>query len=419
MTISPPTPAIQGQPVWLSIDWYNETSGSLVDPTSVTLDITYGSEAPLVPDIAGPFIWDGMASSPAPGTVWRTGTGQFTGWWDVPGTAAGGAYVSTWTVGYGGDDYLVTENFPVAQPPLVENTSGDLGFWTGSLTYQPAWSSTPLVITFGQTDANGVTWMLQKVEGVSSSPAAAVGQVIQRSADHGGYATAQYFGPRIITLTVMASAPTQALRDQAREQLNQTVPISDLGAFLYNEPTPKVAYVRRNATAGVTGNPTTLTDIVFTIPLVAPDPRLYDPNAQTLSSTTATPPPVPLSLPFSSGFPVSFPAQVPPGTQGVLCDNTGTFETRPLITVTGPITDPSIINGSTGQAVTFSNLKLASNAQLILDMDARQAYVSTVFHAADPSSSWWVLEPGETLVYMTGTSSAASVLAVSFASSWI
>ena len=418
MAIAPPTPGQQGQPIWLSIDFYDETSGSLTDPTSITADITFGSEAPLVPDVAGPFTWDGSTSTPAPDTIWRTGTGQFTLWWDIPDDQAGGAYVNTWTVSYGGDDYLVTENFPVSVLAAAENISGDLGFWTGSLTYQPAWASSPLSITFGQTDANGVTWMLQKVAGWDSPPTA-VGQVIQRSADHGGYATAQYYGPRIITLTVMASAPDQATRDAARAQLQQTVPFSDLGVFQYNEPTPKVAYVRRNATANVPENPLTLTDVIFTIPLVAPDPRKYSPDAQSLSSVTATPPPVPLSLPFSSGFPVSFPAQVPPGTQGILALNGGTFETRPLITVTGPITAPSIINGNTGQAVTFSGLTLHASDQLILDMTARQAFVDTVFTAADPSSSWWVLEPGETLVYMTGTSSAASVLAVSFASSWI
>lgn len=246
-----------------------------------------------------------------------------------------------------------------------------------------------------------------------------MGQVIQRSADHGGYATSQYFGPRILTLTVMASAPTQALRDQARAQLQETVPISDLGTFLYNEPTPKVAYVRRNASAGVTETYPTLCDVVFTVPLVSPDPRKYSPNPQSLSSTTATPPPVPLSLPFSSGFPVTFPAQVPPGTQGCLAVNAGTFETRPVITVTGPVTSPSIINGNTGQAVTFTGLALAANSVLTLDMDARQAFVSGVFYPADPSSSWWVLEPGQTLVYMTGSSSAGSVLGISFASSWI
>jgi hypothetical protein len=274
------------------------------------------------------------------------------------------------------------------------------------------------VITFGQTDANGVTWMLQKVDGWDSPPTA-VGQVIQRSADHGGYATAQYYGPRIITLTVMASAPDQATRDAARAQMQQTVPFSDLGTFLYGEPVPKVAYVRRNATAGVTETCPTLCDVIFTVPLVAPDPRKYAPDAQSLSSVTATPPPVPLSLPFSSGFPVSFPAQVPPGTQGILALNSGTFETRPIVTVTGPVTAPSIINGATGQAVTFSGLTLKASDQLILDMTARQAFVDTVFTAADPSSSWWVIQPGETLIYLQGTGSAGSVLSVQFASAWI
>src|ERR1039458_8060176 len=148
MTISPPTPGQQGQPLWLSIDWYDETSGSLADATSLTADITYGSEAPLVPDSAGPFTWDGLSSSPAPGTIWRTGTGQCTLWWDVPSGQQGGAYVVTWTVGYGGDDYLVTENFPVQQLAPAIVTSGDLGYWTGSLSCQPAWSSQPLSITF-------------------------------------------------------------------------------------------------------------------------------------------------------------------------------------------------------------------------------------------------------------------------------
>jgi len=140
---------------------------------------------------------------------------------------------------------------------------------------------------------------------------------------------------------------------------------------------------------------------------------------QSLSSTTATPPPVPLSLPFSSGFPVSFPAQVPPGTQGILCTNGGTFETRPVVTVTGPVSAPSVVNTSTGQAVTFSNLTLHAADQLILDMDARQAYVDTVFTAADPSSSWWVLEPGLSLITLQGSNSGGSTIGVQFSSAWI
>ena len=50
----------------------------------------------------------------------------------------------------------------------------------------------------------------------------------------------------------MASSPTQAIRDQARAFMQQVVPICDLGVFTYDEPVPKLAYVRRNASADVT-----------------------------------------------------------------------------------------------------------------------------------------------------------------------
>lgn len=419
MTLAPPQPGVQGQPYQPSLDWWDETSGSLDDVSTLQADITFGSEAPLVPSIAT-FTWDGSSSTPAPGTIWRTGTGQYTCWWDVPLDQQGGAYVVTWTVGYQGDDYLVTENFPVAQLAPVIVTSGDVGYWTGSLVYQPAWASQPLSIAFGTTDSTGTTWLLQKVDGWDSPPAA-VGQVIQRSADHGGYATAQYFGPRIIELTVMASSPTQAIRDQARAFMQQVVPISDLAAFQYNEPVPKLAYVRRNASADVTETYLTLTDVTFSIPLVAPDPRKYSPNVTTQSSLTPQAPASPLALPFSSGFPVTFPAQAVAGSEGILAVNAGTFETRPIVVVTGPVTSPSVNNASTGQSVTFSGLVLPAAAQLTLDLDARQAYVGGVFQPADPSSSWWVLSPGTQLVTLTGAAgtTGGSSISMSYSSSWI
>ena len=54
--------------------------------------------------------------------------------------------------------------------------------------------------------------------------------------------------------------------------MQQVVPVSDLGTFSYDEPVPKVAYVRRNASAGVTETCPTLCDVVFTVPLVSPGP---------------------------------------------------------------------------------------------------------------------------------------------------
>jgi hypothetical protein len=220
----------------------------------------------------------------------------------------------------------------------------------------------------------------------------------------------------------MASAPTQALRDVARAQLQQAVPFSDLGTFIYNEPVPKLAYVRRNAMSTIGETYPTLCDVIFSIPLVAPDPRKYAVAAQTESSVTntiVTPTTLPSSGSPAAWLPVTFAAGVPPGTQGVIAVNSGTFETRPTITVQGPITSPSVINGSTGQAVTFTGLVLTASDTLVLSMDSRQAFKDGVFVPADSSSAWFVIEPGTSVIYMTGTGAAGSVLSMTWASAYV
>jgi hypothetical protein len=295
--------------------------------------------------------------------------------------------------------------------------TADVGIWTGGLAWQPPYAAAPLTIPFGQVDDDGTAWCLQKVQGWDSPPAA-VGQVVQRSADHGGYATPQFYGPRILTLTVWASAQDQAARDRARAKLQAAVPVSSLGVFQYDEPISKLAYVRRNATAGVTELLPTYTDAQFVIPLVAPDPRKYAIVASSASSLT--PPPVvsPLTLPFAGGFPVTFPAGVVPGAAGIVAVNAGTFETRPMITVQGPASSPSVVNGMTGQAITFTGLVLGAADVLVINTDSRQAFLNGVFTPADPASSWWVMWPGVTGISLQGGEPGA-VLSGVWSSAWM
>jgi hypothetical protein len=144
--------------------------------------------------------------------------------------------------------------------------------------------------------------------------------------------------------------------------------------------------------------------------------------AQTESSVTntiVTPTTLPSSGSPAAWLPVTFAAGVPPGTQGVIAVNSGTFETRPTITVQGPITSPSVINGSTGQAVTFTGLVLTASDTLVLSMDSRQAFKDGVFVPADSSSAWFVIEPGTSVIYMTGTGAAGSVLSMTWASAYV
>lgn len=423
MPLSPPMPAQAGQPFFLSFAFFDFESGVLTDPVSVQLDITYGEEAGVIPDTAGPFTYTG-ASTAAPDTVWRTGTGEFTFWWQVPGGLLPGVYVASWTAAYGslGDEFLAVENFPILSgAPFIPVTSGDLGYWTGSLAYQPPWSPSPLAVQFGATDSNGITWLWQKLDGWDSPPS--VGSVLQRSADHGGWPAAQYYGPRILTLTVEASAPSQALRDVARGILQQAVPVgttsTDLAVLTYGEPVPKQAQVRRNAGAAITEAYPTLTDVVFTIPLVAPDPRKYATTAQQVQVVLPAPVVSPLALPFSSGLPVAFPGGFLPEASSAVATNTGTFETRPQLTVNGPVTSPVIVNATLGSAISFTGLIMGASDVLTVDTDNKQTFLNSVFYPADPQSSWWVLEPGDNTVYLSGVTSAGATLTVSWSSAWL
>jgi len=425
MSLSPPQPAVPGSPYFLYLTFTDFETGALTDPTALTLDITYGQEAGIVPDVAGTFTYTG-ASSDSGGNIWRISTGSYAFDWTVPTTGIKpGVYAATWTATYGpnSDVFQAIENFPIVSgQPYVAVPAGDVGYFTGSLSYQPAWATAPFAINFGETDANGVSWVWQSIKGWDSPPT--VGSVIQRSADHGGWPAAQFYGPRIITLTVMASAPTQALRDAARASLQQVVPTgttsTDLATLVYNEPVPKQVQVRRNAQAGITETYPTLSDVVFKIPLVAPDPRKYSTVPSTSASILAAPPSNPVVLPFTSGLPVTFPATGIPQNQGSFAAlNYGTFETRPSVTVTGPVVGPQVINAATGQAITFTSLTLGSADVLTLDLDTRQSFFNGAFYAADPTSQWWVLEPGTSTIYLSGATEGGASLVATWSSAWI
>ena len=264
------TGAMAGQPWVLDLNFYDEVSGVLTDPSAVQLDITYGGPVGSVSDVAGPFTYQG-ASSSVPGQVWRIAAGQYAFTWNIPPMTKSGVYTANWTCTYGSDEFLGVENFNVSgipggyTPPVP---AGDTGFWTGGLIY----SAADLDIEFGAVDGNGICWLWQKLEGWDGPDVQGAG-VIARSGDHGAWASPQYFAARTMTLTVTASAPTQALRDTARALLQQAVPISDLAQLRYDEPVSKYAWVRRSGK--ITESYPTLSDVTFAIGLVAPDPRKY------------------------------------------------------------------------------------------------------------------------------------------------
>lgn len=289
------------------------------------------------------------------------------------------------------------------------NAVVDVGYWTGGITYSPT-VGPATDLEFGVIDANGIGWVLNGFDGMGGP--GTVGQVVQQAGDHGGWATPQYYAPRTMTLSLTASAPSQALRDVARATLQQAVPVSDLALFRFDEPVPKQMSVRR--TGALLESYPALTEVQFSVVLVAPDPRKYSTVLHSLTANQGT---------FAAGLappltpPLTLPAGYPP--MAVTITNAGSFETRPTITIVGPITAPAAVNQTTGQTVSFSTLTLASTDVLVVDFLNKQATLNGAYRPADLSSSWWVAAPGTTGVQLTGTASGGAYMTVTWRDAWI
>lgn len=388
-----------GQSATFTAEYFNEfgAGGTLVDPSGdVSVTITYGTGGDVV---AGPFTYSG-------GQITRQSAGIYAFDWLIPYSAATGVYVMNWvfTDGPFATQIPAVENIYIIGGAVTPPANPDTGFWTGVL------ANNGVSIPLGGVDANGVGWALLKVDGWDGAPT--VGQVVQRGGDHGGIASPQWFGPRTPALTVFASCPSQAARDTARAMMQQAVDVNSLGVFQYDEPVPKWAAVRRSGV--LRESYPTLTDVQFSVLLVAPDPRKYGTQTKTVVASATG---VRLGVAAPLTAPISLPAQPPLGAATVV--NAGNFETRPTVKITGPITGPALYCQTTGQTVSFSSLSLGASDVLVVDFAQKLGYLNGAFRSADLASSWWTLAPGTTQIVLQGAAGAGSQMTITYQDAWM
>lgn len=151
----------------------------------------------------------------------------------------------------------------------------------------------------------------------------------------------------------------------------------------------------------------------------SPDPRIYDQQMIWISG----------GLPFVSGgttFPATFPLTFTstPVSSGIfVANNAGTFPTRPVATIQGPVVDPRIENITAGKQIRFSGLTMTITDTLIIDFDARTVVLNGTasrYSLLASDSAWWELLPGDNYIRFgsTGYDASASLL-LAYRSAWI
>lgn len=263
-------------------------------------------------------------------------------------------------------------------------------------------------------DADGVKWKLTSLDGWFDGWESGVGTgVQQRSYADGSWTTAQYAGPRLIhadgSLTADSWDGVTRAWDRLLEQLPFRTPAPITVSTGEGTVPDQITAIRQE------GKPI-LKDRFgnragFSLSLLAPDPRKYAAALQSVG----------LVLPVSTGgltWPVTYPVTYTGvvSNSSVTVINEGTWDSPPVLTVTGPCPPCRITNLTTSQSLRVVEA-VAAGQSLIIDVAAGTATVQG--QSRRVLGSWWSVVPGSnTIAFSADGYDAGAALTVEFRSAW-
>ena len=263
---------------------------------------------------------------------------------------------------------------------------------------------------------NGTEWWATGFDGWWGGSSMRTGAT-ERPSDHGGFDGPSYLGPRTMTISGVTLAPTTDLVLLARDTIVSLC--SDLRS-LYPLVVTETSGLTRQCMVRIVGDPKVAdlneTAFEWQMSLVAPDPRRYSTSETVLTMTAPADPVGGLVVPFSVPFSI---VSVGSSSTTETVTNGGTFGTRPVITFSGPLSNPQITNVTTGQTMALTSV-IAGGEWVVLDFDRRSVLLngitsraSTILHG----SAWWELAPGVNELQLAAADGEGSAT-VRFRSAW-
>lgn len=274
----------------------------------------------------------------------------------------------------------------------------------------------------GWTWGAGTAWGFTQVTGLGDLPEIRSADVA-RARDHGELVGLDLYGGRDITVDMWIKTDGTSLQDSLLTMAAATEvglgTEQPLWFQLPNYPLLCVMCRPRKRTAPIDASYSAAQIVpAGAVQFHATDPRVYG-AAQ--SVTVGLPNPK-AGMTFPASFPISFGSSQP---SGVTVTNGGNTEMRPILILTGPVTNPTVQNASiTGTpAVSFSNptqtsYTVLAGDQLVVDLGNPSSvlyYSGGVASGSTPasrtgwlgsSSTFWDLLPGANLIQFLSQDSA-------------
>lgn len=271
-------------------------------------------------------------------------------------------------------------------------------------------------VELGMVNADGVAHYLQSLEGWDSPNSRS--EFTDREADHGSYASPVYLSSRPVTLAGTLVAASRDALETAMDALRAACTFDDTTLTVW-ESQPRQAQVRRS------GKPlmqyVTDTTATYSVMVTAADPRRY---GTTLHEDTTSLPSTSGGLVLPAAVPITFSGTVVSGQ--ITATNAGDMDTRPLLTITGPVVQPIISaaypDGSVRQLIYTQDLQAGDT--LTVDTDSHavtlNGAVSRRRFMVVPSG-WPTIPARQTVSYQfqSSTYNTTARLAASWRSAWL
>jgi hypothetical protein len=246
-------------------------------------------------------------------------------------------------------------------------------------------------------DDNGCKWWATIVEGGSSTPPPKMRRT-KRPYGLGGYRARSYWDVRRFTIEGGAECPNGLAAEVAADSVRSI--FTDGGQVAYTRKSrlgSRFINVELYDALRVTVLPGGYA-MTFQIPLEANDPRYLDSTLQTASASVSAPSTSGLDwatgggLDWATGGGLNWGTPTSTGVMSVV--NSGNADAYPLLSIAGPMINPSLTDPATGRSVAYAG-QINTGQTLIVDMApfTRRVTVDSIDRSAALSSAQWITVP--------------------------
>lgn len=311
--------------------------------------------------------------------------------------------------------YVLRVSGPRTQdPPGSGGSGGDSG--GGGAAVSSSSSGTPTYTLDGwtgnATDSAGVQWIITEEAGWSDAAPIRLAAA-ERAGTDGAVSGRVLRGARLISLRGTAVAPGRIPMLEAKERLRAVAAAGSYTLTVAEAHLTRQVQVKQFSELKIADFGSYA--FRFELSLRADDPLRYG----------TTPRQVQLTLAASTGgtaMPLSFPFQFSAtgsGNTGVVI-NDGNATTYPVLTISGPVSNPVVRNASTDRRIALG-IDVAAGETVTVDhasgrvlLNGTASRLTTLL----PGSSWWGLPPGASQISFSAATSTGAQLAVTYRPAW-